>query len=268
MSLKEFYDKHSNFSSRTLSEYNISPGIKCKFDILKKIIGNKINFKYSLDIGCSGNSFLYFLNNNSHTSFLDLAINPLKQYVLDKKIPSSKNIIKFFHPINGDTSFLPYRDDSFNLIIMLDVLEHIKDDKIVLKEINRILKENGYLIITVPHRMKYYSDQDKIIGHYRRYELVQIIELLDNYNLKILKTFGVYGQLFRITEIQSYRPKEVEEQINKLRARYESKIWFRKLWDLFVRITSYFMRLEVKYLSINKVMNIGFVIKKTSKINL
>ena len=261
MSIKDFYDKHQNFSLRTLSEYNISPGIKCKFDILKKNIGNKISFNSALDIGCSGNSFLYFLDNVKHNSFLDLADNPLKQYLCNNNtMNEGKN--QTFHPINGDICSLPYRDKSFDLVIILDVLEHIKEDIHAIEEINRILKANGYLIVTVPHKMKYYSKQDKLIGHYRRYNIKQLNDILRKYNLKIVKTFGVYGQLFRITEIQSYRPQEIEDQIKNLRNRYESKIWFRKLWDLFVGILSFIMKIEAKYQSLDKIMNIGFIIRK------
>ena len=35
---KEFYEKHKNFSFRTILEYKISPGIRCKFDLLKENI--------------------------------------------------------------------------------------------------------------------------------------------------------------------------------------------------------------------------------------
>ena len=56
----DFYDKHSNFVNRTLIEYQISPGIKCKFDRILQSIKNS-QFYNALDIGCSGNSFIHFL---------------------------------------------------------------------------------------------------------------------------------------------------------------------------------------------------------------
>ncbi len=259
MTSKDFYDKHLNFSLRTISEYYISPGIKCKFDILKKIIGKRSIFKNALDIGCSGNSFLFFLENINHKSYLDIAETPLKQYL-------NKNILKeseqIFHPINADLCNLPYRNKKFDLIIILDVLEHIKKDYIAIEEISRILKKKGLIIATIPHKMKYFSNQDKLIGHYRRYEIRQLKELFYQYNLKIINTFGIYGQLFKITEIQSYNPQKVEDQIKSLRNRYQQKLWFRKIWDFIVKILSYFMKMEAKYQSINKLMNIGCVIQK------
>jgi SAM-dependent methyltransferase len=45
---------------------------------------------------------------------------------------------------------LPFDDDSFDSISMLDVLEHIHDQESILKELNRVLRAGGKLIITVP----------------------------------------------------------------------------------------------------------------------
>ena len=138
MTTKDFYDKHLNFSLRTLIEYYISPGIKCKFDILKKIIGKRTLFKNALDIGCSGHSFLFFLENVHHKSYLDIAETPLKQYINNHSMKGYKHN---FHPINADLCELPYRNEKFDLIIILDVLEHIKKDYLAIGEINRILKK-------------------------------------------------------------------------------------------------------------------------------
>ena len=59
--------------------------------------------------------------------------------------------------------------EKFDTILYIDVIEHINDD---LNEINyakTLLKENGCLIILVPAHNYLYSDFDKAIGHYRRY---------------------------------------------------------------------------------------------------
>ena len=49
-------------------------------------------------------------------------------------------------------------------------MEHIKDDKEeIINCLNKINKE-GYLVILVPAHNKLYSNLDKDVGHYRRYE--------------------------------------------------------------------------------------------------
>ncbi|MHA1291975.1 MAG: class I SAM-dependent methyltransferase [Promethearchaeota archaeon] len=249
---KKFYEEHRNFSYRTLYEYYISPGIKCKFDLLKENIGSKIQFQNGIDLGCSGNSFLNFLNNIYQKSFFDIANYPLKQYIAKK----------LWHPICGDLTKLPYRTESFDFVCALDVLEHIKNDELAVLEISRILKVKGIAVITVPHRMKYYTKQDKLIGHYRRYELNQIKNLFEKYSLKIIRIFGVYGQLMRIADFQSKNPEKIETNLLKLRKRYNTDEIFRKLWNFVIKISSKVMKIDAKYQPLKKIMNIAIICKK------
>ena len=250
--LKDFYDKHKNFSLRTSSEYYISPGIRCKFDLLKKNINTKRKFSHGIDLGSSGNSLLLMLDNIVHKFYYDIAKLPLKQYIRDKK----------GHPLRGDLIKLPYKDESFDFISALDVLEHINDDDLAVSEISRVLKKNGMVVITVPHNMKYYTQQDRLIGHYRRYEIKQIISLFKKFKLKNLKTFGVYGRLMRIADIQSANPERIEKNIIDLRNRYESNIIFRKFWNIIVKIVSKLMKLDAKYHSLKNIMNMAFIFEK------
>ncbi len=252
MNKKRFYEEHKNFSHRTINEYFLSPGIRCKFDLLKENLNLKNQLKNAIDIGCSGNSFLYVFNNSFHKSFFDLANLPLKQY-------SSKI---YLYPVCGDILRLPYRNGSFDFICALDVLEHIKDDQIAVSEISRILKKNGIAVITVPHSMRFYTNQDKLIGHYRRYEINQVKGLFKKYKLKTIKFFGIYGQLMRIADIQTTNPKKIERKILKLRNRYESNIIFRKIWNIIVTSMAKFMKLDAKYHSLNKIMNLAFIFIK------
>ena len=50
----------------------------------------------------------------------------------------------------GDALNLPFPDDSFDVVIISEVMEHIPDDKGVLAEMVRVLKPGGRIAITVP----------------------------------------------------------------------------------------------------------------------
>lgn len=52
---------------------------------------------------------------------------------------------------NGDALNLPLPDDSCDCAVSMQVLEHISDPDKALKEINRVLKGNGLVLISVPH---------------------------------------------------------------------------------------------------------------------
>jgi ubiquinone/menaquinone biosynthesis C-methylase UbiE len=51
--------------------------------------------------------------------------------------------------IQGDYTMLPFKDESFDVVFALEILYYLEDYNICLKEIYRILKNNGYLIISV-----------------------------------------------------------------------------------------------------------------------
>ncbi len=250
--LKFFYDEHKNFSDRRLTEYYLSPGIRCKFDLLKKHIKKFVQFSLGVDLGCSGNSFLYFTDKVLHKCFFDIASKPLNQYKINR----------YWNPICGDIARLPYRDKSLDFISALDVLEHVSDDVSAISEISRILKKDGVALITVPHKMEYYTDQDRLIGHFRRYELTYLILSFKKFNLKVFKVFGVYGQLMRVENVQSKDPEKLEKSLSNLRNRYEKNLLFKKIWDVFVWIAAKVMRIDVKHQRIDKIMNIGIIFKK------
>lgn len=46
---------------------------------------------------------------------------------------------------------MPFLDDEFNLILAWDIVEHVKNEPLVLNEIDRVLKKGGKLLLSVPH---------------------------------------------------------------------------------------------------------------------
>ena len=69
-------------------------------------------------------------------------------------------------------------DKSIEFIYTLNVLEHIKDDISVLKELYSKLKPGGKLFIYVPAFRILFSNLDRKIKHYRRYKKTQTIQML------------------------------------------------------------------------------------------
>lgn len=94
--------------------------------------------------------------------------------------------IKNLHSTNGIEVDFP--DESFDLILAMDVVEHIKDDNLVIKELERLLKPNGHLIITVPAYQWMWGVQDEVSHHFRRYTMRSVIKLVkDHSSLLVLK---------------------------------------------------------------------------------
>lgn len=64
---------------------------------------------------------------------------------------------------------LPFKDASFDLVTCLDVIEHLRFDLPAFRELNRVLKPGGYLLVTLPSGPHLYNDFDCLAGHLRRY---------------------------------------------------------------------------------------------------
>ena len=83
----------------------------------------------------------------------------------------------------------------FDTIIYLHVLEHIKNDKEEIEEASKKLNQNGTLIIMVPAHQKIYSNLDKAVGHFRRYEkefFKRDFKQLKIFNIKFLDSMGYF----------------------------------------------------------------------------
>jgi 2-polyprenyl-3-methyl-5-hydroxy-6-metoxy-1,4-benzoquinol methylase len=74
------------------------------------------------------------------------------------------------HLIEADlTRCEPSEGESFDAILLLDVLEHLDDEKVVRRTLCRLLKPGGLAVVSVPARPDLFSESDKIQGHRRRY---------------------------------------------------------------------------------------------------
>lgn len=94
-----------------------------------------------LDLGCGDGYILSMFSKKNDCFGIDKR---------DKLTIDSKNSIKFCK-IDLDVNKLPYNDDHFDLIICAQVIEHLRNTDYVLSEVNRVLKKDGFLILSFPN---------------------------------------------------------------------------------------------------------------------
>ncbi|MEM6318664.1 MAG: class I SAM-dependent methyltransferase [Bacteroidota bacterium] len=78
---------------------------------------------------------------------------------------------------NGSILALEYPSNTFDLVCAFDVIEHVEDDEKGVKELKRVCREDGVVVITVPAHMFLWSRHDEINHHHRRYQRPQLLEL-------------------------------------------------------------------------------------------
>lgn len=77
-----------------------------------------------------------------------------------------------------DANIDELRSYNFDTVVIINVLEHIKDDKGVLATIRKVIQKDGRLLILVPALPYLLGDLDISVGHYRRYSKKDLVDLL------------------------------------------------------------------------------------------
>jgi SAM-dependent methyltransferase len=72
------------------------------------------------------------------------------------------------HVLEGRVEAIPFEDASFDVVTCLDVIEHT-DDGAALRELRRVTRPGGRLVVTVPAHPGLWSRHDEVNGHRRRY---------------------------------------------------------------------------------------------------
>ena len=115
-----------------------------------------------LEIGAGIGSFTDQYKKNIRNIFLT-EIDKNNLNILKKKYMNDSNVTV----VEGEINKIEQR---FNTICHFNVLEHIKEDKQEIINCLNKMNKNGYLVILVPAHNKLYSNLDKDVGHYRRYD--------------------------------------------------------------------------------------------------
>jgi SAM-dependent methyltransferase len=83
----------------------------------------------------------------------------------------------------GDVRALPFPDRQFDLVLATDIIEHVDDDLLALRELRRVLKPKGHLLLTVPAFELLWGLQDELGHHKRRYRLSDLLERIADASL-------------------------------------------------------------------------------------
>ncbi|HEX3693149.1 MAG TPA: class I SAM-dependent methyltransferase [Solirubrobacteraceae bacterium] len=71
--------------------------------------------------------------------------------------------------LEGSVLDMDLDEGSFDLTVSLDVIEHLQDDVAALRELRRVTKPGGALLVTVPAYQWLWSGHDEVNHHHRRY---------------------------------------------------------------------------------------------------
>ncbi|WP_108513290.1 class I SAM-dependent methyltransferase [Bradyrhizobium algeriense] len=96
----------------------------------------------------------------------------------------------------GDACAMPFNDESFDLVLATDVIEHLDDDRAGLREISRVLTPDGKVLITVPAFPSLWGLQDRVSNHKRRYRVASLLDAVSCSGLKPITHYHFNYLLF------------------------------------------------------------------------
>ncbi|MGQ0762870.1 MAG: class I SAM-dependent methyltransferase [Acidobacteriota bacterium] len=130
-----------------------------------------------LDVGCGTGGNLKLLSQFGNAEGVDISADALafcRERGLEVKAGAAED--------------LPYEDATFDLVTALDVVEHLDDDVAGLREMRRVLRPGGRILIFVPTFMWLWGVQDDISHHRRRYRLPALRRVLTEAGFKVERT--------------------------------------------------------------------------------
>jgi len=180
--------------------------------VIRKLIKKK---KYSLpldilNVGPAGGS----------TSIMLESFGKVKSLEFDDDLFDYCKNVQKIDVDKGSITELPYHDESFDIACAFDVLEHVEDDKKAIKELKRVVKTGGMILITVPASQFLWSHHDDVNYHFRRYTKTSINQLAKSPGLSLF--YSTYFNFFLFFPILAARVLE------KLKSRNNNKSDFDK----------------------------------------
>ncbi len=189
-----------------------------------------------LEIGCSSGVFLEQLRRAGFDNAHGIDIS---QVAIMKCISAGLHNVRV-----ADGSASDFPNESFDVVIASDVLEHILDHHKALKEWCRILKPGGRLILFVPALHILWSRHDEENQHVRRYAKKELVNLLKEANFTIRRV-GFWNFF-------AFVPVLASVFLEKVVAPGEGSIGrFNRVSRIINNIAYGFLKMENLYLNIN-----------------
>lgn len=127
--------------------------------------------------------------------------------------------------INGSITELPFNDNEFDLVCAFDVVEHVQDDSLAIKELHRVCRPGGYTFTTVPTFKFMWSEHDDINEHVRRYTMKNYLSLFNIENTSVhFKSYFNFWLFFPVAAFRvvssflkgNKKPDEIKSDMGKI----------------------------------------------------
>jgi SAM-dependent methyltransferase len=148
------------------------------FDLLLRRT-RTLNNPRILDIGCGTGFNVAYLRSLGFTRVVGLDV-----------APEALDYCRLRHLtalVRGDATHAPFLDGAFDIILALDLIEHVEDDVTTIRGLARLLSPGGVLLIFTPAFQFLWGHQDEISRHFRRYTSGELRSKIEEAGLHVEK---------------------------------------------------------------------------------
>lgn len=203
---KVFYD--TLWSEEWKDLPSVGPSCRTRYRIMLNLFKKNDLHGKILDIGCGSGDFLGMLKFDSRNSLFGMDVSAAALTIAKQKDFVQNTFV-------GDlTKKEDIPQESFDVIVASEVLEHIGDYKLALKHVCAILRPGGHMIITVPYRQKYWTPHDDFSGHIRRFEPDELESALREAGF-LIKTSYSWGSMVYNLYYQFFLRKQNPQTVMK-----------------------------------------------------
>jgi len=160
---------------------------KAKGHFFKEILsGFNFDNKFVLDAGCGTGHNMEFLRSRVFYVGYDVVLEALE-------FCRTNGVQRL---VQGNLHNLGFRSQAFDVIISLDVLEHVADPVAAMAEFKRVLKDDGMLVLAVPAFRFLWSPHDEALSHMRRYSRRDFEDLVKDSGFEIKRSGYLFVLIF------------------------------------------------------------------------
>jgi SAM-dependent methyltransferase len=147
-------------------------------DTIRPYVGKRI-----MELGAGiGNLSVELIKGAQHYLATDIDIEHLSR--LRNRLRYRRNTDVKYCDLEQPHDFAPF-ECSFDSVICLNALEHVKNDLVGLSNIRSVLVPGGRAIILVPEGMSVYGTLDEVLGHHRRYSEAELKSKMEEAGFRV-----------------------------------------------------------------------------------
>ena len=202
--------------------------------VVKRLI-RKLAPQDFVEIGAASGHMAEWMSERRNMTGTAVEISPDALAMMQERLQGNSRVRIF----DRDSKHLDVNSDAADMLLSMEVLEHIEDDNAALKNWFDLIRPGGHLLLSVPAHQHMFSAEDEMVGHYRRYDKQPLTEQLKSIGFEQLKILS-YGYplglvLKRLRTHVASKSLKVDQRSRQQRTEasgVERKRWLSLRWFL------------------------------------